>query len=397
MKEIFSKFGARLETLDASFNFFHDNTLSADIFRKVIKLKHLYLSQASISYVNADTFSKLGELITLDLSHNSIATFDEHLFENNKKMKSLHLENNPLRRVDCNIFIPIMNKAVVNFTWANVDELSTSCFKNSVEFNLDQRDEIIVRVPQKSFEFPIGKEKFQKLTFLNISENQLKNAPKVIDFVGTSIKTLDLSSNFIGPIIAETFERFENLVYLNLSHTNLSNFDFSTFYHQRNLEVLDLSFNRLQKVNFTLLYRNFLCLETLRLEGNELTEINSVNRAIFPKLSALGISRNHFSCDYLATFLPPWQDKVKLIIYPTNKTNIEKVDCRHGQKSNTINIEVTMEINSKLDLTELKTTTGSSTLKTTERDGKVDTKMDNERHVVINVEQSSLSADVRVL
>ncbi|XP_031634397.1 uncharacterized protein LOC116347806, partial [Contarinia nasturtii] len=334
----FSKLSAKLETLDASLNFFPE--LNADIFRKVIKLKHLYLSQASILNVNANTFSKLGELITLDLSFNLITTLNEDLFENNKKLKSLYLENNPLRRVDCNIFIPIMNKAVVNFTWANVTEFSTSCFKNSVEFDLDQRDELIVRMPQKSFEFPIGKEKFQKLTFLNISENQLKNAPKIIDFVGASIKTLDLSSNFIGPIIAETFERFENLVYLNLSHTNLSNFDFSTFYHQMNLEVLDLSFNRLQKVNFTLLYRNFLSLETLRLEGNELTEINSVNRAIFPKLSALGISKNYFSCDYLATFLPPWHDKVKLIIYPTNKTNIEKVDCHHGQKSNT-NIEVT--------------------------------------------------------
>lgn len=57
--------------------------------------------------------------------------------------------------------------------------------------------------------------------------------------------------------------------------------------------------------------------------NNELTELNSMNRAIFLALS----TKNHFSCDYLETFIPTWRDKLDFIYHRTNKTDIVGVDC----------------------------------------------------------------------
>lgn len=81
--------------------------------------------------------------------------------------------------------------------------------------------------------------------------------------------------------------------------------------------------------------RNFQELNTLKIEGNELKEINSITLGIFPKLALLGISKNLFSCDYLATFLPP-MPRIKYFIYPTNETNIDGIECQHDQNASEI-------------------------------------------------------------
>lgn len=127
---------------------------------------------------------------------------------------------------------------------------------------------------------------------------------------------------------ASTLDKFVNLKKLNLSQTNLQNFDFQTFYQQRNLTNLDLSHNHLKRVDFHLFLRNFEKLSVLNLEGNNLTELDSVTRSHFPMLSLLGISRNNFTCDYLVEFLLQWPN-LKLIDNPANQIHIGGVDCVH--------------------------------------------------------------------
>lgn len=185
----------------------------------------------------------------------------------------------------------------------------------------------------------------RNLTNFNISGNHLPNALKVIETLGSLITTSDVSSNSIGMINAHTFEKFDNLKYLNLSRTNISNFGFQTFFHQRKLETLDISYNQLKVVDFTLLLRNFINLKTLNLEGNDLTEVKTLTNVYFPNLMNLGISRNRFSCDYLVKFLLQWPH-LHIIYNPSDQMHIDGVDCIHLEK-----IEVQSEISNKNEVT----------------------------------------------
>ncbi|XP_055309096.1 chaoptin-like, partial [Sitodiplosis mosellana] len=305
--EVIQHFGSPIETLDASSNFI--GKLTAETFRNLINLKYLNLQSTNLTTIDADTLNPL-------------------LFpESGRKLQVLLLNDNPITRLDSNVFLPMMNSVEVKVSCDHAEEIDTNAIANALKIDSNEREDIVFHVKSQNFELVCSKQQFKRLWYFNISGNQLKNGPQIIDWLGNSVETLDVSSNFVGKLNVHTFEKFTNLQQLNLSRTNLSNFGFATFYHQKNLRIFYLSFNQLKKVNFTLLFRNFQFLKTLRLEGNELTELRSVNREIFPSLSSLCISKNHFSCDYLATFLP--KRHYTLLIYPINKTNIDGVDCVH--------------------------------------------------------------------
>lgn len=332
--DVIAKLGTTIETLDASGNFFTKNLLNDEIFRKLHSLKFLDLSYTQVSSLNYDTFSSLSELMTLDLSGNSIKSFDEHLFRNNSKLKVLHLKNNPLTRIDCSILWPLKNAVSVDLTWNAVEEVDTSCLMDLLQIDLN--DQVFFRVIGSNSYINCTKTQFNALKSIRLAGNQLGNTQKVIDELGSTIETLDVASNFVGELNAMTFEKLNNLHHLNLSNTQLSNFGFSTFYHQNKLKSLDISFNHLKFSDFKLLFRNFKDLETLNLEGNDLTNIDTVTRSHFPKLSSLGISKNNFSCTYLAKFLLPWQN-LQLFHNPSNQTHIDGVDCVHDVKIETMN------------------------------------------------------------
>lgn len=174
-----------------------------------------------------------------------------------------------------------------------------------------------------------------------------------------SVGSLDLSSNFVGQINTTTFERFNNLQYLNLSNSNLTNFDFKSFYHQRKLRVLDISYNRIKKINFTPFLSNFKDLHTLNLEGNSLSELDTMTRVNFPELSTLGISKNQFSCEYLAQFLANWQT-LHLINNSSNKINVKGIDCYHEEYDND---DDTLNVTKPIDVVQTTNTEQNFALK----------------------------------
>lgn len=300
------------------------------------------LSFNELNELNADQFERFENLKFLNLSNTWLAVIHDGevpFLENSKQLRELHLQENPIERVDCNIFTPIKNSASVFITWENVNEIDSSCLGNTLKIDLDQvgphhlpGEEIIFRVSKSTSSLRCTKNIIQNLTRLNLSGNQLQNTAQILNLLGPSVKILDIGNNFVGKLTAQTFERFENLLHLNLSRTNLSNFGFDTFYHQKRLQTLDLSYNFLHKVDFTLLLRNFKNLQQMNLEGNDLVEIDSVTLANFPVLKQLGISKNNFSCHYLATFLRQWHHLV-LHYNPSKQTHIDGIDCVHSDRN----------------------------------------------------------------
>lgn len=307
--QIIDLLGSSIEILDISSNLVRE--LNADIFEKFINLKYLNVRQTQLSKITSNT------------------PYHLPFYRNDNKLLELYIDQNPIERFDCNLFLLLMSSISTEVSWENVKEIDTSCIGDLLLIDLNEKEnEIIFHIPKYNSEFRCLKEHFQKLIYFNISGNHLENTSDVIGWFGPALRILDASSNFIGKLSAGTFKKLNNLQYLNLSNTNLMNFGFSTFYHQNKLITLDLSFNKLSKVDFTLFLRNFKGLATLNLEGNDLMEIDSVTRLNFPKLTSLGISKNRFSCHYLAKFLGRWEN-LQLFHNPSDQTHIDGVDCFH--------------------------------------------------------------------
>lgn len=165
-----------------------------------------------------------------------------------------------------------------------------------------------------------------RLIELNVANCRIGNVLPLLELLKPALESLNLASNSLQSINARTFQRFINLKLLNLSHTHLQQFDFTTFFHQNQLIVLDLSHNRWSEVDFSLFVRKLTNVETLNLEGNHLQTVNGLTPAIFPQLNTLGLSKNQFSCEYLAKLLMAWPN-LNLVHNPTKETHIDGIDC----------------------------------------------------------------------
>ncbi|XP_055309051.1 relaxin receptor 1-like, partial [Sitodiplosis mosellana] len=233
----------RLEEID--FNNNKIGSLNRNDFSGASKLSTIKLVNNKISNIDKGTFSDLSQLAFLDLSDNSIEKIDENMFKNNKNLQTLYLNGNPIQRIDNNIFIPLSNSASVIVSCDHVKEFDSSHFTSSITFNYDH---IKVSIGDCRIDY-------KNLKYLNISGNQLQNTLEVIKHFGSSMETLDASSNFIGKLTAETFKDLVNLNYLNLQNTNTTTIDADTFNpllfpeSDRKLQVLLLSDNPIKRLD----------------------------------------------------------------------------------------------------------------------------------------------------
>lgn len=335
-----------LNVTELNFGFNRISTLERNSFWGLNKLKILDLSNNLIKQIDNDVFRNNRQLEVLRLGNNPIKQLDcfeplvmlKHLdlritqisslnFHQILKLDLLHLEGTPLQRISCSNFVLLINSTETHISLQNVTELDTSCVNGLLQIEMTNAS-IIFRSNQSHSQLIYPIEYVQHLKFLNLSSNHLNNTQQLIQHLGSSVETLDLSSNFVGSLNSNTFRKLINLRYLYLSNTNLSNFGLRSFMMMKKLNTLDLSGNNLNKVDFSLLLRNFKELNALNLEGNNLTEVNTITSGNFPKLISLGLSKNNFSCEYLAKFLQQWTH-LQLLNNPSDDTHIDGVDCHH--------------------------------------------------------------------
>lgn len=320
-----------LTEIDYSFNEI-DGIFGQD-FENAEHLIKISLANNRIRIVNFDAFHSLKKLKYLDLSNNFIAKIYKDLFKNNKHLEWLRLENNPIIHLDFAIFSLFRNVDAVNISLDKVNEIEISyetMLKNKLKFQISDDKGLVVDLIDGASKLHYTNGNLTNLVSFNISGHHLNNTKEILKLLGPSIKLMDLSSNFIGAIDANTFKNFKKLEILNLAQTNLSNFGFKTMYNQNELIELNLSYNQLRKVNFTIMAWNMRKLTKLNLEGNQLVEMDTVNYHNFPNIRYLALSKNNLSCDYLSKYLHQWFVTVFMPTNPSDGTNIKGIDCIHS-------------------------------------------------------------------
>lgn len=325
-------------TLDLTeMDFSHNRIIKLDpfVFDNIRRLKKMNFSFNAIETLNRRLFSNLNDLEVLDFSNNKIKKIENDLLVHNSKLRIVYLNNNLVKRLECGL-LAALSEASLNFS-LNINSLEyfgATCNSGVNDIILDieissKEPKTNLRVFTHNLELIFNENEFNNIRQLNLSSSRNANISAIIQKASPLLETLDLSDNFIGELSSNSFKKFQNLKNLNLRRTDVMSFEFTTFYNQQNLQVLDISYNNLKNVDFHLFLRNFQLLESLNLEGNSLTEIDSVTRSHFPKLAVLGISKNNFSCDYLVKFLLQWHD-LKLIDNSPNRTHVGGVDCVHS-------------------------------------------------------------------
>lgn len=329
-----------ISVVDFSYN--QIEKVSGSAFASASLMSRLHLSHNMIRSLEKNTFATMTMLDELHLDFNQLEAIDIDLFTYNTLLARLSLNNNRLVRLECSALMNLKYLNKIDLSVNKLDEFNTSCisgadldlviYNNQLE-KLTLRKVASVHASHNKIQHIYIEDGINNLKSLKLANNHLTNLTGIFEHL-SSLETLDLSYNYVGKLNISTFAKLTNLEQLNLGHTNLSNINFGTFFHQKELKSLDISYNNLNKINFDVFLPYLKNLESLILDGNNLTEMEGLTNSMFPQLSTLSISNNNFNCTYLAKLLRTlkWEE-LGLSIDPelvhTNDTHINGITCDH--------------------------------------------------------------------
>lgn len=329
-----------ISVVDLSYN--QIEKVSASAFTGAVFMSRLHLSHNMIRTLDKNTFGSMTMLDELHLDFNQLNTIDVDLFSNNILLARLSLNNNRIVRLECEALTNLKYLSRIDLSGNKLTEFNTSCISetdldliindNQLQ-NLTLRKVASVHASHNQIKHIHIEDGISNLKSLKLANNNLTNITEIFEHL-SSLETLDLSYNYVGKLNISTFAILTNLEHLNLAHTNLSNINFGTFFHQKELKSLDISYNNLNRINFDVFLPYLKNLESLILDGNNLTEMEGLTTSMFPQLSILSITNNNFNCTYLAKLLRTLKwDELGLSIDPelvhTNETHINGIKCDH--------------------------------------------------------------------
>lgn len=293
-------------------------------------------SQNAIKRIDAQSFIGANELTILDLSGNKIDTLKERAFNGLKNLTHMNLAYNEIHEIHSFAFVCLEKLYHLDLSHNSITILEDRTFANLSRLNwLQLAYNQIYQIKPEAFATT------RSLTRLDLSHNNISDE-QVFDNL-YDLSHLDLSHNPINELGIGTFAKLIKLEHLDLGHANLTNIELGTFSYSRGLISLDLSENSLKSLDFGLFLPAFRYMDSLYLDGNQLSDMEGFTNSLFPRLNALGITNNNFNCTYLKHFMRSidWEqirlpvDRMPLNIH---RPNIRGVACedsteKHENKS----------------------------------------------------------------
>lgn len=317
-------------------------TLTSTSLDRFVNLEDLFIRDIQLPNFDVNMLKNQKNLISFDLSRNNLETISnipvmdalgtleyieigENQLQNTMELiqhlsptiKTLRLSGNHVGKLEVTTFARLTNLQILTLKNTGIsfgDANPFESLKELREFDLSDNN-------LEHINFALLSSTLENLLEFHAANSKIVINSEFIKLFGSTLQVLDLRGNTLGDLNANAFEKLENLQNLRLDHVISPNFDLSKLEPLKSLQMLNISYNNLEKINLSLLSTTKL--QELYLEGNNLTEIEHLAQSRFPKLFELAISKNKFSCNYLATFLPqikiewpdlkligdPWQQK----------------------------------------------------------------------------------------
>lgn len=262
------------------------NTLAPGLFNDLSKLLVLDLSENDLTeeWINSATFTGLAALYLLNLSNNKLTKLDGYMFRDLSQLRVLRLENNIIQSIPENVFssLSLLNTLV----------LSSNKLKQIHAFTFDSLSGLTLLALDNNQISYIDDDAFRNsssLEDLHLNGNELREIPVALKNV-LNLKTLDLGTNQISEIQANSFPRMEQLFGLRLTENNITKVAKGVFDQLAQLQIINLSNNKIQKIEPGTFDGN-LKVVAIRIDGNYLADVGGLFSKL-PNLVWLNISEN---------------------------------------------------------------------------------------------------------
>uniref|UniRef100_A0A0C9RAE7 Chp_0 protein n=1 Tax=Fopius arisanus TaxID=64838 RepID=A0A0C9RAE7_9HYME len=273
-----------LTRLDLSLNALR--TVEESAFEGLVNLKWLSLQDNNILLVPTSAVSYLPSLTHLHVEFNRIAALSNDLLRSvAPSLVSLSITRNLVREIPARMFLNFDKLINIELSGNMLSSVSPQTFagREDTLLNLDLSNNRLVSVARLSLRNLVSLNlasnhlkhlsaetlgSLSKLKYLNISNNPLHSAfPPVFPL---SLVTLDASRTGLKILPPILLDKLVALSKVLLSHNHLQELGERTFQHLYNLTTIDLSYNVIERID-NAAFVGLINLYELNLKGNRLT------------------------------------------------------------------------------------------------------------------------------
>ncbi|XP_076294700.1 uncharacterized protein LOC143215946 isoform X2 [Lasioglossum baleicum] len=292
-----------------------NNTISKiedGAFQPMQALKFLELSMNKLSHITARTFSELHELEELYLQDNGLKRLDPYALTALRKLRVLDLANNHLTILQNSIFQEGLPIRILNLKNCSIRSIESGAFRglsNLTDLNLD--DNLLTASALRALSIPgLRKLAASGNNFSEITENSLEGLrslqelllddvqisylPKNIFQLNLNLVKLNLTRNWLRTLSPEIFERLKSLREIRLDHNRFQNISYSALSEALNLEILTLSNNEIVNVDVAS-FASLMYLKELDLSHNRIEKMSGFAMANLSRLVSVDLSHNNLN------------------------------------------------------------------------------------------------------
>ncbi|XP_031622957.1 leucine-rich repeat-containing protein 15-like [Contarinia nasturtii] len=300
-----------LLALDLSNNKVHYLDKSTFNYTNFVNLKHLNLSENSISDLAVGIFSFMPNLEYLNLRRTNLSDIKFGTFSHQHKLILLDLSENNLKKLDFSLFMPIMHDLqsleldgnqlidLDGFSNSLFPQLRTLDIKHN-NFNCSHLIKFMKSVNWEKIRIPIEANSVKSgETSIRGVKCRDMNRPELPEGTSNDISTANKSTldanlstwNRNFHIKRNFFTHFPNVHTINLSNVGLESLQKEIFNEATNVSKLILSKNHLTEIP-TLVFINAKNLTFANFSENQIMRIDSLAFAGANKLQTLDLSNN---------------------------------------------------------------------------------------------------------
>lgn len=221
----------------------------ASPFYGLINLRVLYLRFNSIMFIHRTVFSNLFNLRELRLGNNDIVAIDSFAFSSLPNLQILDLSFNVFASVTTNPRLPLRN--LIQLTTLDLSfnsifflEKGFGLSENINLVNLYLNDNKIYYIYSKLFE------NLEKLTYLQLSNNELIVLPYEIFSKNFNLRNLFINNNFLTRLDSALFEPINQLIRFDAVNNTIDEIETNFLTAIINVSILRLSGNTCISRNF---------------------------------------------------------------------------------------------------------------------------------------------------